>query len=211
MDTHYFRHNFGVMVFRDNYRKKNLYWQFVKYETIDFYKQGISHLSTIGWEVQGIVCDGRRGIFKAFNNIPIQMCHYHQKAIITRYLTQNPKQQAAVELKTICNSLTRSEKEIFSRSLITWTHRWEEFLKERTIDSEKEKWHYTHKRLRSAIRSLKSHLNYLFTYKEYEDLDFPNTTNSLEGCFNNLSNKLRNHPGMKDDTKIKLVDYFLSQ
>ena len=76
------------MVFRDSQRKKNLSWQYVKYETIKLYREGIRHLEHNGCTVLGIVCDGRRGIFKAFDSYPIQMCQFHQKAIITRYLTQ---------------------------------------------------------------------------------------------------------------------------
>ncbi|MCK5682687.1 hypothetical protein KAJ27_01140, partial [bacterium] len=92
-----------------------------------------------------------------------------------------------------------------------WSNKWKEFLQEKTIDSEHEKWHYTHKRLRSAIRSLNTHMEYLFVYRKYPDLDIPNTTNSLEGYFNNLANKLRNHPRINDETKKKLVDHFLTK
>ena len=199
------------MVFRDNYRKKNLYWHYVKYETIDLYRKGIQHLKHIGWDIQGIVCDGRRGIFRAFSDYPIQMCHYHQKAIITRYLTQNPRLKAAIELKTICNNLTRSDKDNFSQSLTDWQLKWDLFLKEKTINPDTNKRHYTHKRLRSAIRSLRHHLDYLFTYIEYPELTIPNTNNSLEGTFSNLSNMLGNHAGIKDGIKRILTDYFLAK
>ena len=211
MDTYYFRRGFGVMVFRDNYRKKNLHWQYVKYETIALYKKGIRHLINEGWTILGLACDGRRGIFKAFRTYPIQMCQYHQSAIITRYLTNNPRQTPAIELKIICKDLTKNEQTVFANRLNNWSNKWKEFLQEKTIDSEHEKWHYTHKRLRSAIRSLNTHMEYLFVYRKYPDLDIPNTTNSLEGYFNNLANKLRNHPRINDETKKKLVDHFLTK
>ena len=39
----------------------------------------------------------------------------------------------------------------------------------------------------------------------------PNTTNSLEGCFSNLNSKLRNHPSLKMDIKIKITDHILTK
>ena len=209
MDTYYFRRSFGVMVFRDAYTHKNLYWQYIKYETIDLYRQGIKYLKNTGWDIHGIVCDGRRGIFKAFNDYPVQMCQYHLKAIITRYLTQNPRLQAAIELKMICNKLTQCNKETFIRRLENWYLRWNIFLKEKTFNPETKKRHFTHRRLRSAYRSLMSHINYLFIYKEHPQLFIPNTTNSLEGTFSSLSKMLGNHAGLKPKRKIKLVNYFL--
>ena len=98
-DTVYFGRNFGVMVFRDWLEKKNLYWKFVKYETVQEYQLGIEHLVGLGFEILGIVVDGRRGLFKAFGNVPVQMCHFHQKQIVTKYLTRNPRIEAGQELK----------------------------------------------------------------------------------------------------------------
>jgi hypothetical protein len=41
-------------------------------------------------------------VFKAY---PIQMCHFHQKQIVRRYITKNPKPHASM-LKHIMYSLT---------------------------------------------------------------------------------------------------------
>ncbi len=200
------------MVFRDAYLKRNLFRQYVKYETIALYQQGITYLQCQGWNILGIVCDGRRGIFQAFSHFPIQMCHYHQQAIVTRYLTCNPRLEAGVELKQIASSLTTSDKESWCCKLQQWHDKWEHFLKEKTYCLETKRWHYTHKRLRSAYRSLKkNNTDYLFTYLEYPELSIPNTTNSLEGCFSNLDSKLRNHSGLKMSRKIKITDYFLTK
>ena len=211
MDTYYFRRGFGVMVFRDSQRKKNLSWQYVKYETIKLYREGIRHLEHNGCTVLGIVCDGRRGIFKAFDSYPIQMCQFHQKAIITRYLTQKPRQPAAIELKELCNKLTQYKQEQFTDELRSWHERWKDFLKEKTVNSETNNSHYTHKRLRSAYRSLKTHLPNLFVYKKYLELKIPNTTNSIEGKFSGLAKMLGNHAGLRAERKKKLVNYFLGK
>lgn len=41
--------------------------------------------------LHSITCDGRRGLLGSFGDIPTQMCHFHQVAIVRRYLTKNPK------------------------------------------------------------------------------------------------------------------------
>jgi hypothetical protein len=211
MDTHYFRRNIGVMVFRDAYLKRNLLRQYVRYETIALYQQGIRYLQDKGWNILGIVCDGRRGIFQAFSRFPIQMCHSHQQAIVKRYLTSNPRLEAGVELKRIASLLTTSDKESWCYRLQQWHDKWAVFLKEKTYNPEANKWHYTHRRLRSAYKSMKSNSDYLFTYLKYPELHIPNTTNSLEACFTNLDTKLRIHSGLKMTRKIKIADYFLAK
>ena len=44
-----------------------------------------SEISRRGISIQGIVCDGRQGLFGLFGDIPIQMCHFHQIQIVQRY------------------------------------------------------------------------------------------------------------------------------
>ena len=206
MDTTYFRRGFGVMVFYDHWGHKYALRSYVNTETIQLYKQGINKLRFQGWEIRGIVCDGRKGLFTAFPGIPMQMCHFHQQAIIRRYLTQNPKVEASKELREISLTLSSINEESWVYVLDDWYIKWKEYLKERTTNPETGKWHYTHKRLRSAYRSLKTNTPYLFTYQKHPELNMPNTTNPLEGRFTDLKNKLRNHPGIKDNIKIKLTD-----
>jgi len=64
---------------------------------------------------------------------------------------------------------------------------------------------YTHKRLRSAYRSLKINLPYLFTYQKYPQLNIPNTTNSLDGCFAYLKELVRVHRGANKGRKRKII------
>jgi len=163
MDTSYFRRGFGVMVFRDAFRHKNLFWKFLKYETNAEYMSGIDHLKSNGCNVLGIVCDGRRGLFRAFEGTPIQMCHFHQAAIIRRYLTSNPKSKAGKELRDIALILTSVGKEEFSEMLEGWNYKWKDYISEKSYNEETGKSFFTHKRLRSASRSLKTHMPHLFT------------------------------------------------
>jgi len=211
MDTSYFRCGFGVMVFRCHPKHQNMFWKFVDHETVAKYQSGVSYLQSKGLEIMGIVCDGKRGLFSGFGAIPVQMCHFHQVAIITRYITRNPRLQAGVELKTLVHKLTIFSKTEFTNYLKQWYNKWKGFLSEKTYDDQNNKWHFTHRRLRSAYRSLKTNLPFLFTYLEYPDLGIPNTTNSLEGTFTNLKTKLRIHSGVKEWRKRKIIGEILSK
>lgn len=209
MDTTYFGRSFGVMLFRDASNCSNLYKIYVSYETNQAYLDGIEHLKNNGYKIKGIVCDGRKGLIQTFNNIPVQMCQFHQVAIITRYLTRKPKMPAAMRLRELTLLLARTDKESFIGGLDKWDLEWKDFLNERTTNKETGKSFYTHKKLRSAYRSLKSNLPWLFVWYDNMDLKIPNTTNAIDGHFADLKNKLRNHNGLSKKRKMKFIDEFL--
>lgn len=209
MDTTYFGREFGVMLFKDAYSGKNLLKYYVKNETNKKYQEGIEELITKGFTIKGIACDGRKGLLTLYPNIPTQMCQFHQTAIIRRYITKNPKTEAAKELKAHVKLLTKTDKESFVGGLADWYIKWETFLKERSINPKTHKTQYTHRRLRSAYNSLKNNMPYLFTWYDNIELNIPNTTNGIDGHFADLKNKLRNHNGLSIEHKKKFIDEFL--
>ena len=208
MDTTYFGRKFGVMVFKDSLTGKILFKQYVRQETNILYLNGIKEIAKRGIKVQSIICDGRKGLFQLFeNDIPIQMCNFHQVAIVRRYLTKKPKMQASKDLWSHTLLLVHMDKESFEGGLQTWYLKWESFLNERKID-EKGKRRFVHKKLRSAYRSLKTNLPWLFTWYDYMALKIPNTTNAIDGHFADLKNKLRNHNGLSEARRKKFIDEF---
>lgn len=209
MDTTYWGRNFGVMLFKDALTGENLLKYFVGSETNALYKQGIRELEQAGFTILAIVCDGRRGLITSFNEIPVQMCQFHQVAIIRRYITKNPKLPAAIALKEVTGMMKKTDRESFEGALIDWYQEWDTFLNERTVNPETGKSHYTHKRLRSAYRSIGTNLEWLFTWYDHIDLGIPNTTNAIDGHFADLKNKLRNHNGLSLARKKKFIEEFL--
>ncbi len=209
MDTTYWGRNFGVMLFKDAITKENLLKFYVKTETNYLYHQGIKELKEKGYIILAIVCDGRRGLLNSFDNIPVQMCQFHQAAIVRRYITKNPRLPAAIELNELVRLLPKTDKESFEGALYDWFYKWESFLNERTVNEETGKSFYTHKRLRSAYRSLKTNLKWLFTWYDYIELGIPNTTNAIDGHFADLKNKLRNHNGLSLIHKKRFINEFL--
>ena len=210
-DVTFFKRDFGVCVIRAPHLKKNLYAQEVQTESVDAYRQGRINLEELGYTIKAIVLDGRPGVRQLFSDVPIQMCHFHQKQIITRYLTNNPKLEAGIELKKITATLCQTNERDFTDAIHNWHQKLSSFLKEKTTDPLAGKWFYTHKRLRSAYRSLKINLPYLFTYQKYHDLNIPNTTNSLDGCFAYLKELVRVHRGINKTLKRKIIQEILTK
>lgn len=196
------------MVFKDSITGQILFKQYVKQDTNKLYLSGIEEIARRGIKIQSIICDGRKGLLQLFNGTPVQMCNFHQVAIIRRYLTKKPKMQASKELWELVLLLVHTDKESFEGGLAAWHSKWGNFLNERKVDLNGKN-RFVHKRLRSAYRSLKTNLPWLFTWYDNMELYIPNTTNAIDGHFADLKNKLRNHNGLSDVRKKKYIDEFL--
>lgn len=209
VDCVFFGRTSGYLVVRDPHQKENVYWAEIERETLDEYRCARDTLESLCFVIRAVVADGKPGLRPLYENTPIQMCHFHQKQIITRYLTRRPRLQAGIELRELVFCMGESDEQGFAEKLTAWHDKWREFLAERTTNPETGKWHYTHKRLRSAYKSLKKHLPYLFTYQRHPELRIPNTTNGLEGSFSYLKELVRVHRGIKTDLKRKMIETIL--
>lgn len=210
-DVTFFGRAYGFIVFRSPKLKKNLYFKLIPYETIMEYYLGKTAIEKQGFSISAMVLDGRPGVRNLFRDVPVQMCHFHQKRIIQRYLTGNPKLEAGIQLKQISDTLSNTNEKEFTNKLTNWHIKWNKFLKERTQNFTNPRyWCYKHKRLRSAYRSLNINLPYLFTYQKYPRLNIPNTTNSLEGSFSHLKEKVGIHRGLREPIKKKIIEQILA-
>ena len=204
------RRTFGALVGRDYEARKNIYWQIIHHENIDAYRQARNWLESNGYTILAVVIDGKKGVQAVFSDLPVQLCQFHQIAAINRYLTRRPKLQAGKDLRTIALSITKTTINELTFSLADWHERWQDFIKQKTSHPETGHWSYTHKRIRSAYRSLETNKEKLFTYQKYPELNIPNTTNSLDGgTFAHLKDLLRLHRGLKRERKIKLISEIL--
>jgi hypothetical protein len=208
MDTTYWGRDWGVLVIMDAASGLVLWKKYIKKERLVDYRQGVDFIESQGYKISGIVCDGLKGMFQIFSSHKVQMCQFHQVAIIRRYITINPKLEAGKELKQIVKLLTKTDKESFVGLFNDWLAKWDSFLKEKKLDPETGKSRYVHRRLRSAYLSIKRNLPYLFVYLEDISLNIPNTNNKLEGTFTELKNKLRNHNGLSKENRKRFIDEF---
>lgn len=210
-DVTFFKREYGFLVYRIPAIQRNPYARKVYTETIARYQEGRETLESQGFTFLAIVLDGRPGVRALFSDIPVQMCHFHQKQIVTRYLTQRPKLEAGVELKAIADTITHTTEPELTVALARWYEKWAGFLKERTLVDDGPHWHYTHRKIRSAYRSLTTNLPYLFTYQRYPDLNIPNTTNSLDGTFSHLKELIGIHRGASRQLKNKMIQEILGK
>jgi len=143
----------GTLVFKDATSKEILIWKHIESEVIKDYKYLKEELIRIGYIITSVTLDGKRGLYKAFEGIPIQMCHFHQKKIIQRYLTMRPKLEASKDLKRIVSRLTQTTEKNFTQKLDEWYDKYQDFLDEKSLSSTTGKLHYTHPRIRAAYRA----------------------------------------------------------
>lgn len=211
-DTTFWGRRYGVCVFRSAHLKKAIWWSEVEGERMAHYRYGRKILEERGWIFLAAVVDGRRGFLAVFKDIPVQICQFHQIKQIAKYLTRRPQTEAAQELWALTLTLTKTDEVTFTQALEVWHAKWGAFIEEKTEDTfitGKTKWYYTHKKVRSAYRSLKTNLPYLFTYLKYPELNIPNTTNDLDGSFSALKKKLAVHHGLRRDRRYKVISQLL--
>jgi len=211
MDATFWGRKRGVLVARDPHAKENLHVHELTQETPEEYRRARQELEALGYTLLGIVLDGKRGVREIFRDIPVQYCQFHQMKTVTKYLTRKPKTNAGWELRAITLTLARTTEAEFTKRLLGWRTRWDEFLSERTPCSccKEKRWPYTHQRLRAAFRSLKTNLPFLFTYQKYPELHIPNTTNTLDGSFSHLKNQVANHRGKRPARRYKIIQELL--
>lgn len=210
LDTTYFD-TYGVMVFRDPHAHRNLLWYFVSEETNADYLLGLEELKQRGYTIAAVVCDGKKWLCEQISRLsPVQHCQFHLMKTVTRYLTRRPEWRAGQELRSLVMTVPRTTENIFKSSLEQWMIRWINFLSEKTIDPITGHWHYTHRRIRGAFASIKHAFPYLFTCQRLPNLKIPNTTNTLDGSFSQLKQKIHVHRGLNVKTQQKMVNTILA-
>jgi len=213
VDTTFFgskkAYQWGVTVFRDAQEKENLWWKFVTEERLSHYWEGKEYLGSLGYTFLSVTCDGFSGLVKLFSGIPVQFCHFHQKQIIRRYVTQHPREVVGHELLDLVSVLTYTTQPIFTHRLSLYIEKYRSFLNEMTPNLYSHKTLYTHKKLRSAIFSIQRNLPYLFTYQKYSTPSIPPTTNTLEGHYSHIKDVVRIHRGLSLHLKQKMIHSIL--
>lgn len=211
-DMTFWGRGYGVCVFRDAISKQNLWWKESLFETPWVYGEGLAYLLERGWMISAAVIDGKRGVAQVFerHGVPVQYCQFHQVKTVTKCLTRKPKTEAGQELRSLALTLKASDEAGFSERLAEWHEWWQSFLEERSnAPGTKRGWQHTHRRVRAAYRSLKTNLTRLFTYERHPELTIPKTTNTLDGMFSQIKNRLAVHRGLRRDRRYKLISEIL--
>lgn len=186
-----------------------IYFREIKTEGVKVFRECLRNLQdNLGYRFQSFVLDGRRGFInnlkKLYPGKPIQMCHFHQKAIIRRYITDKPKSKCGQELKELMVNLSTIEPQEFIDKFFALKEKHQLFLRTRNDRN-----NFKHQAIRSAFASISYHLQYLFTYQEHPLLKIPNTTNDLEGKFAHLKERIKIHRGTTKNRKKKAIEFLL--
>lgn len=191
LDVTYWGRNKGLILAIDSKIGVALYHKWIGHERQQDYIDAIDHIKRNGYDIRAIVLDGGVGLDLGKQLYTVQMCQYHFIAIIRRKLTLHPQLEASKELLSLARSVTNSNKETFTEGFTTWLSKWEEFLKQKTINPITNHWRYTHRTLRSAAQTFREKLPFLFLFQDYPELSIPNTKNAIEGVFTALKSALR--------------------
>ena len=190
-------------------------WYLCRYEHAGAYKALLSRIAEPGV----VVSDGGTGFAKALKktwpNAKHQRCVFHVFSQVKRYTTSRPKTAAGAELYVLAKDLLhledRKEAERWGRRFIDWMEKYQDFLRQVTVD-EDGRYRPTHERLLKARNSLIRLLREgtMFTYLDEgllaETDRIPSTNNQIEGGVNaRLRAMLRDHRGLNIERRIKAV------
>ena len=207
LDVTYWGCSIGVLLALDNQSGKPLYMAFVKSEMVKDYEDAVSSIKGRGYTIRGLIIDGKQSLFKTFSEYHIQMCQFHMKQIIRRYLTLHPKMHASRELKELADRLHKADEADFKKDYHAWKEKWKDTIGHKSLHKDG-KMHYTHQRLRAAMNSLNFYLPYLFTYQREDCKGMPNTNNKIEGTFTDLKKNLNNHSGLTQENRKRFISGF---
>lgn len=161
-----------------------------------------------------VVSDGGTGIkkavFKAFGNIPHQICMAHTHRQAANSIGRHPKDIRVKKLKKLADHIWLIESKEALRwwknKLQEWINNNRDYLLEYRRDEEG-KWWYIHKGVRKAVRVLVSAPDYCFTFLDHPLM--PKTTNELEAQFGVLSIKHIIHRGLKRERVQAFLKWFI--
>lgn len=207
LDATYWGHNWGVLLALDEATTQPLYVAFIKIERTDDYCLAVKTIEDNGYQIRGVILDGKISVFNALSRYPRQMCQFHMKQIIIRKLTKNPKIKASMTLLLLINDLPKLTQNQFRKAYEDWQTEYAETIKRRSTAKDGST-HYTHRKLRGAMKSINTFLPYLFTYQRPDCMGMPNTNNKIEGVFTDLSKNLDNHSGLIEENRKRFISGF---
>lgn len=215
IDGTYFKRTNCLILYFDNEMK---HFQLMRYTTREIKNELIKDLRVLkrsGVNVVSATADGQNAVKialkRVFPKAKFQRCLVHIQRYAETFITQKPKTLAGQELKEIVSILNCIDDHIskmtFIAKLNDWKRRHNDFLKEKTTKEDGSGWWYTHRNLRRVIYHIEHALPDMFHY--LDDSDIPKDTNSLEGRFTDLKQKLRAHKGLRKTNRENYFKWYI--
>ena len=201
------------MAFVDALTGQVLWFKFLKNETNVDYQEGLDYLEARGFEILGVVTDGRRGLANLFRNYPYQICLFHIQKGIRTLLTKNPKSEAGKNLYLINKTFIKDNltKQEYLQKIEDHLKTHRDYINEMSdIDATNSPnpTKYKHIRHRKALRKIQTNLKYMFAFQGHlqSQLNIPKTTNHIDGgLFSPMKNLLKNHNGLSKKHRKTLI------
>ena len=130
--------------------------------------------------------------------------------IVRRYLTNNPKMKASIDLMLLMREMKHLTKEGFEAEYAAWKERYSEFLNKRVTHKDGKSC-FLHRKVRTVVHSIDFYLPYLFSFQRPECAGMPNTNNKIEETFTDLKKSLNNHTGMSLQNRKRFISGFFLQ
>lgn len=178
-------------------------------------KEDLENLIKLGLQIESVTTDGHKSILKALKNaVPeakVQRCLVHIQRMCLLWLTRYPKHIAGQELRSIVLKLlkiqTQNDKLFWIQEFENWYNNHKEYINEKTVNHETDRYWYTHKLLRRSYSTIKSALPNMFHY--LKNANIPRTTNGIEGFFSHLKNHLDIHRGLTTKNRINFIKWYV--
>ncbi|MDN4032072.1 transposase, partial [Chryseobacterium gambrini] len=194
------------------------YTQLIRFTDGEHYeeiREDLNNLLRLGVKLESITTDGHKSVLKAINksdgDIITQRCLVHIQRMCLIWLTKFPKHIAGQELRKhvllLLKIKTQNDKIWWKNELNDWYLRHQDYINEKTINLETERYWYTHKLLRRSYFTIKRALPNMFHYLENPNI--PKTTNGIEGYFSHLKNHLDLHRGLTLKNRINFIKWYI--
>mgnify|MGYP006346829023 FL=1 len=214
MDATYFA-QFCLVAYQDDLDGYTQLIRFTDGEHYEEIKEDLANLLLLGVRLESITSDGDKSILKAIKktdrNIIIQRCLVHIQRMCLIWLTKFPKHIAGQELRKhvllLLKIKTHNDRIWWTQELKEWYERHKDYINEKTINTETERYWYTHKLLRRSYFTIKRALPNMFHYLDNPKI--PKTTNGIEGYFSHLKNHLDLHRGLTLKNRINFIKWYI--
>ena len=214
MDATYFK-KFCLVCYQDDL---DGYTQLIRFTDKEDYleiKEDLENLIKLGVQIESVTTDGHKSILKAIKNaLPeakVQRCLVQIQRMCLIWLTRHPKHSAGQELRKLVLMLlkikTQNDKMFWIQEFNDWFERHKEYINQKTVNLETERYWYTHKLLKRSHSTIKSALPNMFHYLINSKI--PKTTNGIEGYFSHLKNHLDIHRGLTTKNRMNFIKWYV--
>ena len=214
MDATYFK-KFCLVCYQDDF---DGYTQLIRFTDKEDYleiKEDLENLVKLGIQIESITTDGHKSVLKAIKNaLPeakVQRCLVHIQRMCLIWLTRYPKHIAGQEIRKLVLMLlkikSQNDKMFWIQEFNDWFERHKEYINQKTVNLETDRYWYTHKLLKRSHSTIKSALPNMFHYLINSKI--PKTTNGIEGYFSHLKNHLDIHRGLTTKNRMNFIKWYV--